>query len=68
MSSRGAQNRSTKVNASEKSYILEGLYYVLYETAQNTADNADTDEAAAIIRKEATKLLAKVQKLQKAVA
>ena len=49
---------------SEKSYTIENLYYVLYETAQNHADNADTDEQAAIIRKEASKLLAKVQKLQ----
>jgi hypothetical protein len=56
------------MNASEKSLVLESLYYVLYETAQYKADNADTDEAAAIIRKEATKLLAKVQKLQRSVA
>ena len=68
MSSRGAQNRSTKVNASEKSLVLENLYYVLYMTAQNHADNADTDEATRIIRKEASKFLVKLQKLQKAAA
>jgi hypothetical protein len=48
----------------EKSVTIEGLYYVLYETAQNYADNTDTDEQARIIRKEASKFLAKVQKLQ----
>jgi hypothetical protein len=56
------------MSQAEKTQTLISLYYVLYETAQNTADNSDTDEAAAIIRKEASKLLAKVQKLHKAVA
>lgn len=64
----GEPRRSTKVNASEKSLVLEHLYYVLYETAQNAANQSDTDDEARIIRKEASKLLAKVQKLQKAVA
>ena len=50
---------------SEKAQILQSLYYVLYETAQNHADNAATDEESRIIRKEASKFLAKVQKLQK---
>lgn len=56
------------MNASEKSLVLESLYYTLYETAQHSADNADTDEATRIIRNEASKLLAKVHKLHKAVA
>jgi hypothetical protein len=64
----GESDRSIKVNASEKSSVLEGLYYVLYSTAQNHADNADTDEATRIIRKEASKLLTKIQKLQRSVA
>lgn len=55
------------MSQSEKALTLEGLYYVLYETAQNYADNADTDEESRIIRKEASKFLAKVQKLQKPV-
>ena len=54
------------MNQPNKSLTLEHLYYVLYQTAQNQADNADSDEETQIIRKEATKLLAKVQKLQKA--
>ena len=58
----------TKMNKPNNSLALENLYYVLYETAQNHADNADTDEERRIIRKEATKFLAKVQKLQKASA
>jgi hypothetical protein len=52
---------------SQKS-ALESLYYVLYETAQNHADNADTDEQTRIIRKEASKLLTKIQKLQRVEA
>jgi hypothetical protein len=55
------------MSESEKALTLEGLYYVLYETAQNYADNAATDEEIRIIRKEASKFLAKVQKLQKPV-
>jgi hypothetical protein len=55
------------MSQSEKALTLEGLYYVLYETAQNHADNAPTDEESRIIRKEASKFLAKVQKLQKPV-
>ena len=55
------------MSQSEKALTLEGLYYVLYETAQNYADNAATDEESRIIRKEASKFLAKVQKLQKPV-
>jgi hypothetical protein len=55
------------MSQSEKALTLEGLYYVLYETAQNHADNAATDEESRIIRKEASKFLAKVQKLQKPV-
>lgn len=50
---------------SQASAVLESLYYVLYETAQHSAENADSDEAAIIIRKEASKLLVKIQKLQK---
>jgi len=56
----------TKMNQPSKSLTLEHLYYVLYQTAQNQADNADCDEETKIIRKEASKLLAKVQKLQRA--
>ena len=52
---------------SEKAQTLESLYYVLYQTAQHHADNADSDEENRIIRTEASKFLAKVQKLQKAV-
>ena len=55
------------MSQSEKALTLEGLYYVLYETAQNYADNANTDEESRIIRKEASKFLVKVQNLQKPV-
>ena len=60
----GGPQKEHQMTQQEKSYTIENLYYVLYETAQNHADNADTDEQAQIIRKEASKLLAKVQKLQ----
>ena len=64
----GMATERTKMNKPSKSLTLENLYYVLYETAQNHADNAATDDEARTIRKEASKFLAKVQKLQKASA
>ena len=54
------------MSQADKTLTLEHLYYVLYQTAQHHADNADSDEETRIIRTEASKLLAKVQKLQKA--
>jgi hypothetical protein len=53
------------MSQADKALTLESLYYVLYQTAQHQADNADSDEETRIIRKEASKFLAKVQKLQK---
>jgi hypothetical protein len=61
--SKGARQEYQMTQAQQSA--LEGLYYVLYETAQNHADNADTDEQTRIIRKEASKFLIKIQKLQK---
>jgi hypothetical protein len=60
----GGPQKEHQMTQAEKAVTIEGLYYVLYETAQNYADNTDTDEQARIIRKEASKFLAKVQKLQ----
>ena len=61
----GGPDWSIKMTQQESS-ALESLYYVLYETAQLQADNADTEEQTRIIRKEASKFLKKIQTLQKA--
>lgn len=53
------------MSESQKALTLEHLYYVLYYTALKQADEANTDEEVSIIRKEASKFLAKVHKLQK---
>ena len=52
------------MSQSEKAQTLQSLYYVLYETAKQTAENADTNEQAEVIMKEAGKFLTRISKLQ----
>jgi hypothetical protein len=53
---------------SEKAQILQSLYFVLYETAKNQADNADTTEQSEVIMQEARKFLTRISKLEDAIA
>jgi hypothetical protein len=59
---------SKAMKSSEKAQTLQSLYFVLYETAKNQAENADTNEESAIIMSEARKFLTKISKLEDAIA
>lgn len=49
------------MNNSER---LASLYYILYETALHTAENADSQQEKSVILREAAKLLVKSHKHQ----
>mgnify|MGYP006946332905 CR=1 FL=1 len=61
----GGPEQEHQMSQTSEAAVLENLYYVVYYTALKQAEEADTDEEARIISKEASKFLAKVQKLQK---
>jgi hypothetical protein len=52
----------------QKAEVLQRLYFVLHETALLQADNADTQEQASIIQKEANKFMTRISELEDVIA
>jgi hypothetical protein len=55
------------MSQSSEALLLERLYAVLYYTATQQANQADSDEEVRIIHREANKLFTKAMKLSKVV-
>ena len=64
----GGPEQEHQMSQAEKAATLQSLYFVLYETAKNQADNADTTEESEVIMQEARKFLTRISKLEDAIA